>query len=145
MLTDETVSSAHRFGMRTLLREAGSSAAATVETLRSLAKVDKLAAYKKELLQLAKQAAKVEGSAKADALHKLLQAQAQSGGKPGKVLVFTQFRTTLECCWRTACKVGHRLCTLSWWPEQPTKKSGDPGFPGRTAGAALHRGGGRRA
>lgn len=96
MLTDETVSSAHRFGTRTLLREAGSSAAATVETLRSLAKVDKLAAYKKELLQLAKQAEKVDRSAKADALHKLLQAQAQSGGKPGKVLVFTQFRATLE-------------------------------------------------
>ena len=96
LLTDEAVSSAHRFGTRTLLREAGSSAAATVETLRSLAKVDKLAAYKKELLQLAKQAEKVTTSAKAEALHKLLQAQAQSGSKQGKVLVFTQFRATLE-------------------------------------------------
>ncbi len=96
MLQDEEVSSAHRFGTRTLLREAGSSAAATVETLRSLAKVPKLAAYKKELLQLAKQADKVATSAKADALHKLLQAQAQSGGTQGKVLVFTQFRATLD-------------------------------------------------
>lgn len=96
MIGDEQVTSAHRFGMRTLLHEAGSSAAATVGTLRSLAKVKKLASYKKELLELAKTAEKVESSAKADALRKLLEAQARGGGQQGKVLVFTQFRATLE-------------------------------------------------
>ncbi|MCB0065407.1 MAG: DEAD/DEAH box helicase [Caldilineaceae bacterium] len=96
MLTDEAVTSAHRLGTRTLLREAGSSAAATVSTLRSLADVDKLAPYKKELRQLAKQAESVQSSAKAEALHKLLEAQAKSGGTQGKVLVFTQFRATLD-------------------------------------------------
>ncbi|MEM7129930.1 MAG: SNF2-related protein [Chloroflexota bacterium] len=99
MIKDEKVTSAHRFGMRTLLREAGSSAAATVGTLRSLAKVAKLKAYKKDLLKVAKEAEKVEASAKADVLRKLLEAQAQGGegsSQPGKVLVFTQFRATLE-------------------------------------------------
>ncbi len=38
----------------------------------------------------------VQTSAKADALHKVLQAQARSGAKQGKVLVFTQFRATLD-------------------------------------------------
>lgn len=96
MLNDDEVSAAHRFGTRTLLRESGSSAAATVETLRSLAGVAKLAGYKKELRQLAKQAAAVDVSAKADALHKLLQAQAAGDSNDGKVLVFTQFRATLD-------------------------------------------------
>ena len=43
ILSDDKTTSAHRLGIRTLLREAGSSAAATVGTLRSLAAVDKLA------------------------------------------------------------------------------------------------------
>ena len=58
MLVDEEVTSAHRFGMRSLLREAGSSAAATRATLRSLAEVAGLAAYRAELLRLAELAHK---------------------------------------------------------------------------------------
>lgn len=96
ILSDDTATSAHRLGIRTLLREAGSSAAATVGTLRSLAAVGKLAAYQTELLTLADLAENVQASAKADALHKVLQAQAQSGVKQGKALVFTQFRATLD-------------------------------------------------
>lgn len=96
ILSDGTVTSAHRFGIRTLLREAGSSAAATVGTLRSLAAVGKLATYQTDLLTLADQAQNVQASAKADALHKVLQAQAQSAVNQGKVLVFTQFRATLD-------------------------------------------------
>lgn len=96
MLSDERLTSAHRFGMRTLLREAGSSAAATIGTLQSLAKVKKLVGYKKELLKLAKAAQSVKTSAKADALRKLLDAQAKHGTAEGKVLIFTQFRATLE-------------------------------------------------
>ena len=49
-----------------------------------------------ELLELGRTAAKVLSSAKADALRKLLEAQAQSAGKKSKVIVFTQFRSTLE-------------------------------------------------
>jgi SNF2 family DNA or RNA helicase len=58
--------------------------------------VGTLAAYQTELLTLADLAENVQASAKADALHKVLQAQAQSGVKQGKVLVFTQFRATLD-------------------------------------------------
>jgi len=113
MLSDSTVTSAHRFGMRNLLREAGSSAAATRSTLRSLSAVAGLAAYRAELLQLAEQADAVPRSAKADALHKLLEAQAKSGGKQSKVLIFTQFRATLDMlterlkAWKIDCAVYH--------------------------------------
>lgn len=89
------VSGAHRFGLLTLLREAGSSAAATAPTLQSLAQVAGLAPYRAELLRLAEQAASVAQSTKADALVKLLAAQT-AGAQGDKVLVFTQFRATQE-------------------------------------------------
>lgn len=94
ILGDENQTSAHRFGVRTLLREAGSSAAATRSTLRSLAEVDNLAAYAHELRALADQADAVQTSAKADALAKLLDAQTASGGTHSKVVIFTQFLAT---------------------------------------------------
>jgi SNF2 family DNA or RNA helicase len=98
ILADASVTSAHRFGVRTLLREAGSSAAATRSTLRSLADVAGLASYRAALLALADQAEAVTTSAKADALAKLLEAQAASGGggARSKVVIFTQFRATQE-------------------------------------------------
>jgi SNF2 family DNA or RNA helicase len=96
ILGDATLTSAHRFGVRTLLREAGSSAAATRTTLRSLADVSGLATYHNDLLSLATQADAVERSAKADALTKLLEAQAAGGDTQSKVLIFTQFRATQE-------------------------------------------------
>jgi SNF2 family DNA or RNA helicase len=94
-MMEEGISGAQRFGLLTLLREVGSSAAATVSTLQSLAQVAGLASYRSELLRLAEQAAAVTESAKADALVKLLQAQA-AGGQGDKVLIFTQFRATQE-------------------------------------------------
>ena len=96
MLSDDGVSSAHRFGVRTLLLEAGSSAAATRSTLRSLAAVKGLDAYRNELLTLAQQADAVQTTAKADALRKLLDAQTAAGPGQGKVVIFTQFRATQE-------------------------------------------------
>lgn len=96
MMTDrEGVSAAHRFGLRTLLREASSSAAATHSTLLSLAQVKNLSPYRSDLLQLAEKAQAVRTSAKADALHKVLAAQAK-GGEGDKVLIFTQFRATQD-------------------------------------------------
>jgi SNF2 family DNA or RNA helicase len=94
MIADQ-VSGAQRFGLLTLLREVGSSAAATISTLRSLAENRPLAPYRPELLRLAGQAAAVQTSAKADALVKLLAAQVASG-QGDKVLIFTQFRATQE-------------------------------------------------
>ncbi len=92
-MMEDQITSAHRFGVLTLLREAGSSAAATISTLRSLAEHAALAAYRPELLRLADEAAAVQASAKADALHKLLAAQL-AGSQGDKVLIFTQFRAT---------------------------------------------------
>jgi SNF2 family DNA or RNA helicase len=94
-MMEDQITSAHRFGVLTLLREAGSSAAATISTLRSLAEHAALAAYRPELLRLAEEAAAVQMSAKADALHKLLTAQL-AGGQGDKVLIFTQFRATQD-------------------------------------------------
>jgi SNF2 family DNA or RNA helicase len=94
MLADQ-ITGAHRFGVMTLLREAGSSAAATISTLQSLAEIKALASYRSQLLRLAEQATATATSTKADALHKLLAAQLSSG-QGDKVLVFTQFRATQE-------------------------------------------------
>lgn len=91
----EDVNGIHRLGLRVLLREAGSSAAATHSTLLSLAKRERLAAYRKDLQHLAKQALSVRSSAKVDALKTLLDAQIK-GGEADKVLIFTQFRATQE-------------------------------------------------
>ena len=100
MMGDEDFGSAHRLGLRTLLREAGSSAAATRSTLLSLADAPALAAYRSQLLDLAEQAETVGDSAKAAALETLLQAQKMGQGGKGesgdKVIIFTQFRATLE-------------------------------------------------
>lgn len=94
MLAD-SITTAHRLGVLTLLREAGSSAVATVGTLRSLAEIAALAPYRETLHRLADQAAAVSTSVKADALCKLLRAQL-AGSQTDKVLVFTQFRATQD-------------------------------------------------
>ncbi len=94
MMRDEGLASAHRFGLRTLLHEAGSSAAATRATLLSLAEVSGLAAHRRELVDMAGQAAAAATSAKAEALKKVLAAQAKTAGQHEKVIIFTQFRAT---------------------------------------------------
>ncbi|WP_423224576.1 DEAD/DEAH box helicase [Candidatus Amarolinea aalborgensis] len=94
-MMEDQITSAHRFGVLTLLREAGSSAAATLSTLRSLAQIASLSPYRTSLLRLVEQAETIRGTAKADALHKLLAAQ-MAGGRDDKVILFTQFRATQE-------------------------------------------------
>ena len=96
MLSDEAISGAHRWGVRTLLLETGSSVAATRTTLRSLAEVKGLGTYRSELLRLAEEADVVRTTAKADALRKLLDAQLAAGAGQGKVVIFTQFRATQD-------------------------------------------------
>ncbi len=96
ILSDGAVTSAHRFGVRTLLLEAGSSAAATRTTLRSLAAVAGLVNYRTELLALADQSDAVQTMAKAEALRKLLEAQSAAGVQQSKVVIFTQFRATQD-------------------------------------------------
>ena len=88
--------SAHRFGLRTLLHEAGSSAPATVSTLLSLADVPGFAPHRQELRDMAAQAEQVNASAKAAALRKLLEGQARGADPQAKVLIFTQFRATQQ-------------------------------------------------
>jgi SNF2 family DNA or RNA helicase len=88
------ISTAHRFGLMTLQREAGSSAQATRETLVSLAKVKGLESLRPTFQNLVKRAAAITTSAKAAALQKILAAQARADD--GKVIVFTHFRATLD-------------------------------------------------
>lgn len=94
MIADQ-ITAAHRFGVMTLLREAGSSAAATISTLRSLASHASLAPHRAALLNLAAQAENTRAAAKADALLKLLTAQ-RASSREDKVIIFTQFRATQE-------------------------------------------------
>jgi SNF2 family DNA or RNA helicase len=96
IMADETLANKQRFGLRMLLREASSSAAATHSTLLKLAKSPTLIDFREDMLRLAGEAKAVQRSAKADALRKLLEAQARSGsGAREKVIIFTQFRATL--------------------------------------------------
>ncbi len=96
IMGDAALANKHRFGLRMLLREASSSAAATQSTLLRLAEAPTLGAYHEELLRLGQEAEGVSRSAKADALRKVLEAQARAGDPHKKVIIFTQFRATLE-------------------------------------------------
>jgi SNF2 family DNA or RNA helicase len=87
------LSSAHRFTLRTLQREIGSSALATRPTLLALAKHDALAPYREELLALADRAAGIRSWSKAAALEKLLLAHVAADEK---LIIFTHFRVTLD-------------------------------------------------
>lgn len=87
--------STDRFALLTLQREIGSSPAAAVHTLQSIAARQEDPARRDRLLVLAKQASRISSSTKADALERLLNTlfKADSGEK---VLLFTHFRPTLE-------------------------------------------------
>ena len=92
------LSTAHRFTLQTLQREIGSSPLAAHPTLIKLAELDVMQPHRERLLALADHAAHINTWAKAVALEKLLLpfAQATSQYDPGKVIVFTHFRVTLE-------------------------------------------------
>ncbi len=83
----------HRFTLRTLQREIGSSALAAQPTLLKMAQHDALGPYREELLALADRAAEVQSWSKAAALEKLLLAHVATDEK---VIIFTHFLVTLE-------------------------------------------------
>jgi SNF2 family DNA or RNA helicase len=85
--------SVHRFTLRTLQREIGSSALAAHPTLLKLAQHDALGPYREELEGLAERAAGVQAWSKADALEKLLLAHVTNDEK---LIIFTHFRVTLD-------------------------------------------------
>jgi SNF2 family DNA or RNA helicase len=84
---------AHRFTLRTLQREIGSSPLAAYSTLLKMARHDALAPYREDLLALADRAAEVHTWSKADALEKLLLAHVAADEK---LIIFTHFRATLD-------------------------------------------------
>jgi len=106
---DAGLSAAHRFTLRTLQREIGSSALAARPTLLKLAGHPAMTSHRRELLDLAEHAAQVHTWSKADALDKLLLAQGAAerqvqgaaerqvqGAADEKVLIFTHFLATLD-------------------------------------------------
>lgn len=95
MMADPEVPGPQRFGLRTLLREAGSSAIATYTTLLSLAGNRRLAGYAPQMRELAERAQAISVSAKADALRTVLERQV-AAGQQDKALIFTQFRATQD-------------------------------------------------
>jgi len=92
------LSTAHRFTLQTLQREIGSAPLAARPTLLKLAELDVMQPQRERLLALADRAAHIRTWAKAAALEKLLLpfVQASPQSDPGKVIVFTHFRVTLE-------------------------------------------------
>ena len=85
----------HRFTLRTLQREIGSSPAAVRPTLTRLAERDDMAPHREALLDLADRALSVQSWAKGQALEQLLLSQLVSNERE-KLIVFTHFRATLE-------------------------------------------------
>jgi SNF2 family DNA or RNA helicase len=82
-----------RFVLQTLQREVGSCARTALPTLQHLAKQQAFQPRAKELAALLAQGKKVKTWSKAVALEKLLQAGLTAHDK---VIIFTQFRTTVE-------------------------------------------------
>jgi SNF2 family DNA or RNA helicase len=85
----------HRFTLRTLQREIGSSPAAVRPTLMRLAERPEMAPHREMLLGLADRAGGVQSWAKGKALERLLLSQLASDGRE-KLIIFTHFRATLE-------------------------------------------------
>jgi len=89
------LSSAHRFTLRTLQREIGSSPDAAAPTLLKMADHKALAADRETLLALAHRAGQIGSWAKGAALEKLLMAQLAAKSDE-KLLIFTHFQVTLD-------------------------------------------------
>jgi SNF2 family DNA or RNA helicase len=87
------LSGAHRFTLRTLQREIGSSPLAARPTLLKMAEHAALAPYRQELLALAERAAGIQGWSKGAALEKLLRSDVAADEK---VIIFTHFLVTLD-------------------------------------------------
>jgi SNF2 family DNA or RNA helicase len=84
---------AHRFTLRTIQREIGSSPLAARPTLLKMAEHAALAPYREELLDLAERAAGIQEWSKGAALEKLLRADVAADEK---VIIFTHFLATLD-------------------------------------------------
>jgi len=85
----------HRFTLRTLQREIGSSPAAVRPPLMRLAERPEMAPHREMLLGLADRAGGVQSWAKGKALERFLLSQLASGVRE-KLIIFTHFRATLE-------------------------------------------------
>ena len=95
----------HRFTLRTLQREIGSSPAAVRPTLMRLAERSEMSSYREMLLGLADRAGGVRSWAKGKALERLLLSQLASDGRE-KLIIFTHFRATLELLADLLCGMG---------------------------------------
>jgi SNF2 family DNA or RNA helicase len=93
--SEAPLSALHRFTLRTLQREIGSSPAAVYPTLMVLAQNPALASQRETLLSLADRASAVASWAKGQALERLL-ASKLAADRREKVIVFTHFRPTLN-------------------------------------------------
>jgi len=92
---DAVLPSVHRFTLRMLQREVGSSPAAVRPTLMKLAERPEMVPHRDTLLDLADRAGSVQSWAKGKALERLLLSQLASDGRD-KLIIFTHFRATLE-------------------------------------------------
>ncbi|MDY7077233.1 MAG: SNF2-related protein [Chloroflexota bacterium] len=92
---DAVLPAVHRFTLRTLQREIGSSPAAVRPTLMKLAERSEMVPHREMLLGLADRAGGVQSWAKGKALEQFLLSQLASDRRE-KLIIFTHFRTTLE-------------------------------------------------
>jgi len=93
--TESRLPAVHRFTLRTLQREIGSSPAAVRPTLLALAKHPALASQRETLLALADRAGSLTSWAKGQAMERLLLSQL-AADRQEKLIIFTHFRATLD-------------------------------------------------
>ena len=93
--TEAVLPSVHRFTLRTLQREIGSSPAAAHSTLTKLARRQETVLHREMLMGLADRAVGIQDWAKGQALERLLLSQLANDGHE-KLIIFTHFRATLD-------------------------------------------------
>ena len=95
----------HRFTLRTLQREIGSSPAAVRPTLMRLAERPEMRAHRDALLGMCDRAASVQSWTKGQALERLLLTRLASDGRE-KLIIFTHFRATMRLLSELLRRVG---------------------------------------
>jgi SNF2 family DNA or RNA helicase len=93
---EASLSAVHRFTLRTIQREIGSSPAAVLPTLVKLGERPEMGPHREMLRELADRAGSVQAWTKGRALEKLLLSQQLASDAREKLIIFTHFRATLE-------------------------------------------------
>ncbi len=129
----------HRFTLRTLQREIGSSPAAVRPTLLALAEKPALSSQREALLGLADRAGSLASWTKGQALERLLLSKLAADGQE-KLIIFTHFHATLDLLADLLRGMGVDVVTLPRPALASGEGRGHPPLRAKRPGAPLDRG-----